>query len=72
VRIGYARVSTQDQRLDVQREALRGSRCDEVVEDSVTDHHDFAQLMRKRLDSPRIDAGVTGVVDDDDRERPAS
>jgi DNA invertase Pin-like site-specific DNA recombinase len=36
VRIGYARVSTQDQHLDVQREALRDSGCDRVFEDTTS------------------------------------
>jgi DNA invertase Pin-like site-specific DNA recombinase len=36
VRIGYARVSTQDQRLDVQHEALTRSGCDKVFEDTMS------------------------------------
>ncbi|TCP80837.1 DNA invertase Pin-like site-specific DNA recombinase [Rhizobium sp. PP-CC-2G-626] len=32
-RIGYARVSTHDQCLDLQRDALRATRCDRVFED---------------------------------------
>lgn len=33
-RIGYARVSTQDQCLDLQRDALRSAQCDRVFEDN--------------------------------------
>lgn len=33
MKIGYARVSTQDQNLDLQRRALREAGCDEVYED---------------------------------------
>jgi DNA invertase Pin-like site-specific DNA recombinase len=34
--IGYARVSTDDQRLDVQREALRRAGCENVFEDTAS------------------------------------
>ncbi len=36
MRIGYARVSTQDQRLDVQHEALTRSGCDKVFDDAMS------------------------------------
>ncbi len=36
MRLGYARVSTQDQRLDVQREALTRSGCDKVFCDNMS------------------------------------
>jgi DNA invertase Pin-like site-specific DNA recombinase len=36
VRIGYARVSTPDQRLDVQHEALIRSGCDKVFNDMMS------------------------------------
>ncbi|GHU39505.1 hypothetical protein AGMMS50256_39430 [Betaproteobacteria bacterium] len=34
--IGYARVSTQDQNLDLQREALTNAGCQKVFEDKVS------------------------------------
>jgi len=35
-RIGYARVSTRDQNLDLQRDALQTAKCDRVFEDSIS------------------------------------
>lgn len=34
--IGYARVSTSDQSLDLQRDALRASGCERIFEDQIT------------------------------------
>ena len=33
--IGYARVSTSDQRLDLQQDVLRGAGCERIFTDSV-------------------------------------
>ncbi|MDA8119814.1 MAG: recombinase family protein, partial [Gammaproteobacteria bacterium] len=34
--IGYARVSTQDQNLDLQREALTKAGCEKIMEDQIS------------------------------------
>jgi hypothetical protein len=36
MRIGYARVSTDDQNLDLQRDALRKSGCKRIYEDRIS------------------------------------
>ena len=33
MRVGYARVSTDDQTLDLQRDALKGARCRQIYEE---------------------------------------
>lgn len=52
--IGYARVSTDDQRLDVQREALRRAGCEKVFEDTasgrVTDRPGLLQALGQLRD----------------------
>ncbi len=48
--IGYARVSTQDQNLALQRDALRKARCEKIYEDS---------LSAVRLERP----GLTQALD---------
>jgi len=36
MRIGYARVSTEDQTLDLQRDALQRAKCREIYEEQAT------------------------------------
>lgn len=45
--IGYARVSTQDQLLDLQRDALKGAGCEKIFEDQISG----ASRSRSGLDS---------------------
>lgn len=35
-RIGYARVSTRDQNLDLQRDALQKAGCDKMYKDTIS------------------------------------
>jgi len=60
VRIGYARVSTQDQRLDVQHEALTRSGCDKVFDDTMSGKVTDRPGLQKALDILR--KGDTLVV----------
>jgi len=60
VRIGYARVSTQDQRLDVQHEALTRSGCDKVFEDTMSGKVADRPGLQKALEQLR--KGDTFVV----------
>lgn len=60
MRIGYARVSTQDQRLDVQHEALTRSGCDKVFNDTMSGKIADRPGLQKALDILRD--GDTFVV----------
>ncbi len=60
MRIGYARVSTHDQRLDVQHEALTRSGCDKVFDDTMSGKVTDRPGLQKALDILR--KGDTFVV----------
>jgi DNA invertase Pin-like site-specific DNA recombinase len=45
--IGYARVSTHDQNLDLQREALTIAGCEKIMEDQISGAR--AVIFRRRL-----------------------
>jgi DNA invertase Pin-like site-specific DNA recombinase len=44
--IGYARVSTSEQNLDLQRDALKRAGCEKIIEDTVSG----GKVQRPRLD----------------------
>ena len=54
--IGYARVSTSDQRLDLQQDALRGAGCERIFTDIVSG----AKTERLGL-TAALDAVVLGI-----------
>jgi len=60
MRIGYARVSTRDQRLDVQHEALAASGCDKVFDDTMSGRVAGRPGLQRALDILR--EGDTLVV----------
>lgn len=60
MRIGYARVSTQDQRLDVEHEALAASGCDKVFDDTMSGRITDRPGLQRALDVLR--EGDTLVV----------
>jgi DNA invertase Pin-like site-specific DNA recombinase len=49
MKIGYARVSTQDQNLDLQRDALKKAGCKKIIEDTVSG----GKVQRSGLDRVR-------------------
>lgn len=49
MRIGYARVSTTEQNLDLQRDALKSAGCDRIIEDTAGG----GKLQRSGLDRAR-------------------
>lgn len=59
-KFGYARVSTDDQRLDLQRDALRAAGCSRIFEDKVSG----ARVSRPGLDQAlsHLRAGDTLVI----------
>src|SRR4051794_37746671 len=58
--IGYARVSTQDQNLALQRHALRHSGCERIYEDKISGTRAERPGLVKALDTLRV--GDTLVV----------
>ncbi|QHK22610.1 recombinase family protein (plasmid) [Pseudarthrobacter psychrotolerans] len=52
-RIGYARVSTRDQNLDLQRDALRTAGCDRIYEDTISGTRSKRPGLAKALDQLR-------------------
>ena len=57
--IGYARVSTDDQNLDLQRDALKASGCERLFEDVMTGAKAERPALRQDLEQLR--AGDTLV-----------
>jgi len=53
VRIGHARVSTQDQRLDVQHEGLTRSGCEKTFDDTMSGKVSDRPGLRKALEQLR-------------------
>jgi DNA invertase Pin-like site-specific DNA recombinase len=60
MRIGYTRVSTEDQRIDLQRDALKRSRCREIDEEHATGKNTARPHLEAHLKSLR--EGNTFVV----------
>ncbi len=49
MKVGYARVSTEDQSLDAQRDQLRADGCSEVFEEKITGKKDSRPALDKAL-----------------------
>lgn len=58
MKIGYARVSTDDQNLDMQRRALEGAGCDQIFSDQVSG----ASEKRPGLDKALASCGAGDVL----------
>ena len=56
MRIGYARVSTDDQTLDLQRDALKRAKCREIYEE---------QASGKNTNRPQLESCLKGLREDD-------
>jgi DNA invertase Pin-like site-specific DNA recombinase len=56
MRIGYARVSTEDQTLDLQRDALKRAKCREIYEEQATG---------KNIGRPQLEACLKSLREDD-------
>lgn len=53
--VGYARVSTQDQNLDLQKEALVKAGCEKICEDKISGSRSERPGLTKALDTLRKD-----------------
>jgi DNA invertase Pin-like site-specific DNA recombinase len=49
MRIGYARVSTQDQNLDLQKDALKRAGCEKIVVDMASGKSETRSGLEKLL-----------------------
>jgi DNA invertase Pin-like site-specific DNA recombinase len=58
--IGYARVSTEDQQLDLQRDALHKANCSRIFEEKRSGSTIQREELNRALDTPR--QGDTLVV----------
>ena len=56
MRIGYARVSTEDQNLDLQIDALHGAGCTRIFQD---------QMTGSRMDRPGLQEAISHLREDD-------
>ena len=63
MRIGYARVSTEDQTLDLQRDALKRAKCRQVYEEQATG---------KNIARPQLEACLKSLREGDTPHRVAT
>ena len=62
--IGYARVSTDDQNLDLQRDALHLAGCEKVYEDRMSGAKVARPgLQGKRMSADKTSAGLSAMQD---------